>query len=120
LWHYRPALVVRADGIEHRAAGLIAAKIGSTPPGLRRRAAGRLTEPALELVLFRRAGRLAVLRRRLCRSAPAPASVTTLRTRAVTVTGGALPVQADGEIVGQIPVTIEIADQPLCLIQPGG
>jgi diacylglycerol kinase family enzyme len=45
--------------------------------------------------------------------------VTILRTRAATVTGDrALPVQADGEIVGRLPVTIEIADQPVLLIQP--
>ena len=46
--------------------------------------------------------------------------VAILRARSVTVTGDrAVPGQADGEIVGQLPLTIEIADQPLFLIQPG-
>jgi diacylglycerol kinase family enzyme len=29
-----------------------------------------------------------------------------------------LPIQADGEIVGDLPVTLTIADEPLLLIRP--
>ena len=69
---------------------------------------GRIATPlfTLELVLF--LGLLPRLR-----------DVTILRARTLTVTGDrALAVQADGEIVGRLPVTIEIADQPVLLIQP--
>jgi diacylglycerol kinase (ATP) len=123
LWHYRACeLVVRADRIEHRAAGLIAAKGRFYAGPFVVAPCADLAEPTLELVLFRRAGRLAILRYavalflgRLSRRN----DVTILRARAATVTGDrALPVQADGEIVGRLPVTIEIADQPVLLIQP--
>ena len=124
LWRYRACeLVVRADGIEHRAAGLIAAKGRFYAGPFVVAPDARLAEPAFELVLFRRASRLAVLRYAAALflgRIPRLNDVTILRARAATVTGdGAVPVQADGEIVGQLPVTIEIADQPLFLIQPG-
>jgi YegS/Rv2252/BmrU family lipid kinase len=123
LWHYRAcALVVRADGIEHRAAGLIAAngRFYAGPFVVAPHA--DLAAPTLELVLFHRAGRLAILRYAMALFLgllPRLNDVTILRTRVATVTGDrALPVQADGEIVGRLPVTIEIADQPVLLIQP--
>jgi YegS/Rv2252/BmrU family lipid kinase len=124
LWHYRPCeLVVRADGIEHRAAGLIAAKGRFYAGPFVVAPDARLAEPSFELVLFRRAGRLAVLRYAAALflgRIPRLKGVAILRARSVTVTGDrAVPVQADGEIVGQLPLTIEIADQPLFLIQPG-
>jgi diacylglycerol kinase (ATP) len=123
LWHYRVRdLVVRVDGIEHRAAGLVAAKGRFYAGPFVIAPCARLAEPTLELVLFRRAGRLAVLRYAAALflgRLPRLNDVTILRARAATVTGDrAVPVQADGEIVGQLPVTIEIADQPLLLIQP--
>jgi YegS/Rv2252/BmrU family lipid kinase len=123
LWHYQAcALVVRTDGIEHRAAGLIAAngRFYAGPFVVAPHA--DLAEATLELVLFHRAGRFAVLRYAMALFLgllPRLNDVTILRTRAATVTGDrALPVQADGEIVGRLPVTIEIADQPVLLIQP--
>jgi diacylglycerol kinase (ATP) len=124
LWHHRSReLVVRVDGIEHRATGVIAAKCRFYAGPFVVAPDARLAEPAFELVLFRRAGRLAVLRYAAALflgRLPRLNDVTILRTRAVTVTTDrAIPVQADGEIVGQLPVTIEIADQPLFLIQPG-
>jgi YegS/Rv2252/BmrU family lipid kinase len=123
LWHYRAReLVVRVDGIEHRAAGLVAAKGRFYAGPFVIAPCANLAEPALELVLFRRGGRLATLRYAIALFLgliPRLNDVAILRTRAVTVTGDeALPVQADGEIVGQLPAAIEIADQPLFLIQP--
>jgi diacylglycerol kinase (ATP) len=124
LWHYQACdLVVRADGIEHRAAGLIAAKGRFYAGPFVVAPDARLAEPSFELVLFRRAGRLAVLRYAtalLLGRIPRLDGVTILRARAVMVTSDrAVPVQADGEIAGQLPLTIEIADQPVSLIQPG-
>ena len=124
LWHYRAReLVVRVDGIEHRAAGLIAAKGRFYAGPFVVAPDARLAEPAFELVLFRRAGRLAILRYAVALFlglVPRLSDVMILRARTLTVTGDrAVPVQADGEIVGRLPVTIEIADHPLFLIQPG-
>jgi diacylglycerol kinase (ATP) len=115
-------LVVRCDGIEHAAATVIAAK--------GRFYAGRwtiapqasLAEPMLDLVVLNRSGRLAVLRylaalplRRLARRG----DVTLLRCRTAGLTAAQpLPVQADGEIVGLLPMTLGIAERPLYLVQP--
>jgi YegS/Rv2252/BmrU family lipid kinase len=123
LWHYRAcALMVRADGIEHRAIGLIAAKGRFYAGPFVVAPHAELAEPTLELVLFHRAGRLAVARYAAALFLgllPRLRDVTILRARTLTVTGDrALAVQADGEIVGRLPVTIEIADQPVLLIQP--
>jgi diacylglycerol kinase (ATP) len=123
LWLYRPCeLLVEADGVEHRAAGLIAAKgrFYAGPYIVAPRA--NPADPVLELVLFRRAGRIAILgyawallRGRLSRSK----HVTLLRAPSAVVSGSrSLPVQADGEIVGHLPATIGIAEQPLFLIRP--
>jgi diacylglycerol kinase family enzyme len=123
LWHYRPCeLVIEADGAEHHAAGLIAAKgrFYAGPFIVAPRA--NPADPVLELVLFRRAGRMAILgyaaallRGRLSRSK----HVTLLRAPSAGVSGNrSLPVQADGEIVGHLPATIGIAEQPLFLIRP--
>jgi len=123
LWHYRPCeLVVEADGVEHRAAGLIAAK-GRFYAGPFIAAPGaNPADPVLDLVLFRRAGRMvhlgyaaALLFGRLPRSK----HVTILRARSAVVSGSRnQPVQADGEIVGHLPATIGIAERPLLLIRP--
>jgi diacylglycerol kinase (ATP) len=123
LWHYRPCeLVVEADGAEHRAAGLIAAKgrFYAGPFIVAPRA--NPAEPVLDLVLFRRAGRVAILgyaMALLLGRLPRSKHVTMLRAGSVIVSGShSLPVQADGEIVGQLPAMIGIAEQPLLLIRP--
>jgi diacylglycerol kinase family enzyme len=76
----------------------------------------------LDLVVLNRSGRLAVLRylaalplRRLARRG----DVTLLRCRTAGLTAAQpLPVQADGEIVGLLPMTLGIAERPLYLVQP--
>jgi diacylglycerol kinase (ATP) len=123
LWHYRVCeLAVQADGIEHRAAGLIAAKGRFYAGPFVVAPNARLAAPALDLVLFHRAGRPAIVRYAAALFLgviPRLSDVTIVRARRVAVTGNhALSVQADGEIVGQLPVRIEIADRPLFLIQP--
>ena len=125
LWHC-PAceLTVRADGVEYRAAAVIAAK-GRHYAGPFVVAPGAdLAEPVLELVLLDRRGRWAMLRyatalflgrvRRL-------GDIAIVRARQASVAGNrALPVQADGEIVGELPITLAVADRPLLLIRPAG
>ena len=123
LWHYRPCeLVAAADGAEHRGVGLIAVK-GRFYAGPFIVAPGAdPADPVLDLVLFHRGGRMAILGYaaalllgRLSHSK----HVTMLRARSVVVSGSrVLPVQADGEIVAHLPATIGIAEQPLLLIRP--
>jgi len=122
LWHYRERqLTVRANGAEHHAAAVIA----TTGPLY----AGRfviapeaiLAEPVLHLVLLRGGGRFAVLRYMAALwlgRLPRAAGVTILSTHAATIAGGDDgPVQADGDIVACLPVTLEIAPHPIPLIQ---
>ena len=123
LWRYRASeLRVRVDGADHRAATVIAAKgrfyAGSHVVAPR----ANLAEPMLELVLFRRSGRLMVLRylaALLLGRVARRTDVTFLRSREALVSGAeSLPVQADGEIVARLPVLIGIAEQPLRLVRP--
>jgi diacylglycerol kinase (ATP) len=83
----------------------------------------RLDAPALELVLFLRGGRLAVLRCLLALALGRVhrlSDVRIIRAVSLSVTGPAgAPVHADGDIVATLPVTIALAAAPLRLIQPG-
>jgi len=123
LWRYRPSeLCVEVDGANHRAATMIAAKgrfyAGSHVIAPR----ADLAEPMLDLVLFQRRGRLMVLRylaALLLGRLPRRGDITFLRSRAALVSGpDSVPVQADGEIVAHLPVSIGIADRPLQLVRP--
>jgi diacylglycerol kinase (ATP) len=83
----------------------------------------RLDAPALELVLFLRGGRLAMLRYLLALALARVhrlSDVRILRAVSLSVAGpvGA-PVHADGDIVATLPVTIALAAGPLRLIHPG-
>ena len=123
LWHYRGhQLTIGIDGAEFRAATVIATT--------GRRYAGpfviapdaSVAEPLLDFVLFRRSGRLAVLRYLAALahgSLPRRADVTLLRGREAFVSASdPVPVQADGEIVAQLPVAIGIAAAPLRFVRP--
>jgi diacylglycerol kinase family enzyme len=125
LWHC-PAceLTVRAAGVEYRAAAMVAAK-GRHYAGPFVIAPGAdLAEPVLELVLLGRRGRWAMLRYAtalLLGRVPRLGDIAIVRARQASVAGNrALPVQADGEIVGELPITLAVADRPLLLIRPAG
>ncbi len=84
--------------------------------------AARLEDPTLQLVLLMRTGRLAMMRYLLAMTLGRVhrlLDVRILRTDRLTVSGpvGA-KVQADGDIVGTVPVTISVDARPLWLIQP--
>ena len=123
LWRYRPSeLRVEVDGADHRAATVIAAKgrFYAGPHVIAPQA--DLADPMLDLVLFQRSGRLMVLRylgALLLDRVPRRGDITFLRSRGALVSGpDCVPVQADGEIVARLPVSIGIADQPLQLVRP--
>jgi diacylglycerol kinase family enzyme len=115
-------LVVEANGAEHRAAGVIAAR-GRFYAGPFVVAPGAdPAVPVLDLVLFHRGGRMAILgytAALLLGRLPRSKHVTILRARSVVVSGSrSLPVQGDGEVIGHLPAMIGIAEQPLLLIRP--
>ena len=135
--------VVCADGGAVRAASAIITKGRLYAGRFMIAPAADLADPVLHAVLFRRAGRLAALRYLgatmlgVLHHLP---DVTILRARELSVavaepgpaksgfaesgsaeSGSAEPrlVQIDGEIAGRLPITLEIAEQPLWLVQPG-
>jgi YegS/Rv2252/BmrU family lipid kinase len=123
LRRYRPfPLIVRTGGIDHPAATVIAAKCRyyAGPYVIAPRAS--LAEPMLDLVLLQRSGRLAVLRylaALLVGLIPQCGDVVFLRSHDALISGPDwVPVQADGEIVARLPVSIGVAEHPLHLVQP--
>jgi diacylglycerol kinase (ATP) len=129
LLHYRPSefVVSTADGA-YRAASVIVTKGRLYAGRFVIAPAARLDDPLLHIVLFRQAGRFAVLR---CLGAmmlgalhrlPDVSIITTQRVSVAAgqpVTAGPSLVETDGEIGGRLPLTIEIAEAPLLLVQPG-
>jgi diacylglycerol kinase (ATP) len=123
LLRYRSCeLTVRADGIDYRATGAIAAKGRFYAGPFVIAPQADIAEPVLDLVLFRRSGRFAVLRYlaalllgRLARRD----DILIVRTRGAVISASeTVPVQADGELVGFLPVALGIAERPLFLVMP--
>lgn len=123
LFRYRERrLSIIADGVEHRASGVIA----TTGPLYAGRfaiaPAARLDEPLLHVVLLQARGRAAVLRHyaaMLLDRLPSAAGVTIRTARVVTIAGAeGAPVQADGDIAARLPIRLEIAERPIPLVQP--
>jgi diacylglycerol kinase (ATP) len=115
-------LRVAADGAEHWAAALIVAKGRHYAGPFVLAPEANLAEPKLDLVLFRDGGRIAALRylRALLLARISRATgVITLRVRSASVSASEpVPVQADGEIIGAVPVEIDLAPLPVMLIRP--
>jgi diacylglycerol kinase (ATP) len=115
-------LAVRCDGGEHAAATVIAVTGRLYAGSWVIAPQANLAEPMLDLVLFRRSGRLAALRYLAALSLGRlshRADVTLLRCRSASLSAAQpLPVQADGEIVGFLPAALGIAERPLYLVQP--
>ena len=115
-------LSVLADGVAYRARALIVTNGRFYAGRFVIAPFGNLTEPLLGLILFHAGNRIAVLRYlgalllgRLYRLR----SVTLLGARDIAVFAAeTVPVQADGEIGGNLPATLSVARQPLTLIQP--
>ena len=83
-----------------------------------------LGQPILDFVLLHHSGRRAVLRYlaalMLGRTSRCD-GITILRSREASISAAtAVPLQADGEIVGHLPARIGIAEEPLYLVQPPG
>ena len=115
-------LVVRVDGSEHRAATVIAAKGRFYAGSYLIAPRASLAEPFLDLVLFTRFGRFAVLRYLallLLGRLPQCRDIIVLRSPSALVSAAEpVPVQADGELVARLPVVISIAERPVYLVRP--
>ena len=120
-WRHRPVSYrVEIDGMTYSAAAVIVAK-GHYYGGkfvVAREA--RLDEPRLRVALFERAGRWNVLRYTaglvLGRLDRVP-GLTVLEAERLTIRGPAGdPVQADGDLVAQLPLSVTLADRPIMLI----
>src|SRR5215207_4626895 len=123
LLHYRPRqITVRADGVEYPAAGVIGAKSRLYAGPFVIAPDASLSEPVLDLVLFQHSGRIAVLRylgALLFGRIPRGNGIVSVRCRdAVVSADGPVPVQADGELIGRLPVALGIAERPLLFIRP--
>jgi YegS/Rv2252/BmrU family lipid kinase len=113
-------IVLDIDGAEHRAVAAIVAKGRCYAGGFVLAPRAALAERAFEVVLFGRAGRLALLRALVALPlglVPRLPEVATLRASRVALAGSGF-VQIDGEIAGRLPVVIALAERPLFLLQP--
>jgi len=124
LWHYRAAaLTVRADGVDYHASTAIAVRGRFYAGGFTIAPEADPGEPILHLALFQRDGRAAVLRylaAMLFGRLPQRRDIVFRRAREAAVSAAeSLPVQADGELVGELPAGFGIAERPLYLVQAG-
>jgi diacylglycerol kinase (ATP) len=115
-------LVVRGDGFEYVATAVIAAKGRFYAGPYVIAPAADLAEPMLDLVLFQRSGRAAVLSylaSLLLGRLPRRRDIVFLRcSSAVVSTEGSVLVEADGEVIGRLPVSLGVADRPIALVRP--
>ena len=109
--HYSAAAVIAAKGRHYGGAFVVAHEAS-------------LARPEFELCLLSGGGRLDVLRQAVGLGLgrfDRLAGLTILRTDAFEIRAPAgEPVQADGDIVTHLPVTIEIAPKPLMVLRPNG
>ncbi len=115
-WRSRP-YAVTVDGKRHEAASVIVAKGRYYAGRYVVAPSARLSSPSFQVVLFRKGGRLAVMRYGLALLLdviPRLPDVDIVEGRVVEIEGRpGEPVQGDGDIVASLPLRIAIADQVL-------
>lgn len=116
-----PPIGVTLDGAAHQAASVIVTK-GRLYAGRHLLApAARPAEPGFQVVLFHRGGAGAALLAGLALPlglVPRLPGVEILPARQVAMAGAAVPVQADGDPAGQLPVAVADAAAPLRIRLP--
>jgi YegS/Rv2252/BmrU family lipid kinase len=123
MFRYRyPMFTVTVDGVTYQAASAVVAKGHFYGGQFICAPAARLTDPSFEVCLFLRGGRWHVARYSLAlalgRLAELP-TVRIVRGRDISLSGPAdTPVQADGELVAQLPAQIQVSARRLGLLQP--
>ncbi len=123
MFHYRyPIFTVTVDGARFQAASAIVAKGHFYGGQFICAPDARLTDPSFEVCLFLRGGRWHVAHYALALALGRLARLPTIRIvrgRDITLDGpvGA-PIQADGELVAQLPARIHVSTQRLSLLRP--
>ncbi len=117
-----PMLDLHVDGVQQKAAGLIAAN-GRFYGGRFLCAPGALlTKPSLEFVMLGDLGRWPALRYGVALGLdrlPNAKGVTTITGQRLDIGGPAgQPIQADGDIVSYTPTRVELAERPIKLLYP--
>ena len=117
-----PMFTVTIDGTAHQAASAVIAKGHFYGGQFVCAPDARVTDPSFEICLFLRGGRWNVLRYSVALALgrlSKLSSVRILRGRHIVIDGPpGSPVQADGELVAELPVTIELSPQRLSLLFP--
>ena len=118
-----PEFLLELDGAPFRAASVIVAKGHFYGGRFTAAPAARPESPSFEVVLFRRAGRVGALRAAaalgLDRLSRLPeVEVRTARRIAIHGPAGE-PVQADGDLIGRLPMRFEIGAERLWTLRPG-
>ncbi|MGE0094287.1 MAG: diacylglycerol kinase family protein [Alphaproteobacteria bacterium] len=115
-WRSRP-YVVTVDGSRHEAASIIVAKGRYYAGRYVVAPSAHLSLPSFQVVLFRKGGRLAVMRygiALLLNVIPRLPDVEIVEGRSVEIEGPpGEPVQGDGDIVASLPLRVAIADRLL-------
>ena len=121
LWRCRQReFIIRTETGTYRAAAAILAKGTFYAGRFRIAPQARIADPNLQIVLFRRGGRVAVLRAivamifGMLHRLP---EITIVVARSARLDGSG-PCHADGEIVAELPLAARITDRPLLLVQP--
>jgi diacylglycerol kinase (ATP) len=128
VWRYRPQeLIVDAIGQKYRAGAVIIVKGRRYAGNFVIAPAAELAAPTLQVVMLRKAGRLAAARGLVAMvlgALPRLPEVSILTARELQITaatdGPAAPclVEIDGEVAGALPLAVGIAEAPLLLVQP--
>lgn len=117
-----PVFTVTIDGTAYRAASAVVAKGHFYGGQFVCAPEARLRDPSFEVCLFLRGGRWNVLRYSLALALgrlSKLSSIRIVRGRHVVIDGpSGSPVQADGELVAKLPVTIEVSADCLSLLFP--
>lgn len=122
LFGAHPMLEITADGTTHHASWLIVGNGHYYAGGFSVTPEARLSDPSLSACLFkspRRFDLIRYVRSTILGHHNRLADVTFLKTQSLHVNGPQdMVVQADGELVGHLPVTISLAPETLGLIHP--
>jgi YegS/Rv2252/BmrU family lipid kinase len=117
-----PEFHLQLDGAPARAQSVIVAKGHFYGGRFTAAPRARPEAPSFEVVLFRRPGRLGALRAAAALGLdrlPALPEVEVRTARRVVIAGPAgEPVQADGDLIGRLPMRFEIAAEPLRVLRP--
>jgi len=117
-----PMFTVTIDGTAYQAASAVIAKGHFYGGQFVCAPEARLIDPSFEVCLFLRGGRWNVLRYSIALALgrlSKLSSIRIVRGRHVTIEGpSGSPVQADGELVAELPATIQVSPQRLSLLYP--